>query len=249
MDLCELPADRKHPRHPWELARIRAIKQILTKDGILPRRVLDVGCGDGFTAASLFADDSIQCIFGLDIFLDSEQAQRFSQQHRKMQLHTKAEDLPEDPMDLVMFLDVLEHVEEPVALLQSFVDRHLADSGRVLITVPAFQSLFSEHDRFLKHYRRYNRALLHETVTAAKMRVLRSGYLFGSLLLPRYMQLMQERRGRKTQPSGVGGWRGGTVKTRMVRSILDADNNVMLLAHRLGLTLPGLTGWVLCGLS
>ena len=67
--------------------------------------------------------------------------------------------------------------------------------GSVLITVPAFQCLWSGHDVFLEHRRRYSRTGLEAVVRAAGLQVVRSRYFFG-LLLP-IVATMRLRDGRR----------------------------------------------------
>src|SRR5687767_1499205 len=56
MDLHELP-DQPFQRHPWEIARARFFCRVLAARGALarPRRILDVGAGDGYLAHQLLA--------------------------------------------------------------------------------------------------------------------------------------------------------------------------------------------------
>ena len=56
--------------------------------------------------------------------------------------------------DLILLMDVLEHVDDDVGLLRSALVA-AAEHAYVLISVPAFQRLFSAHDRFLEHKRLY----------------------------------------------------------------------------------------------
>ena len=56
--------------------------------------------------------------------------------------------------DLVLLMDVLEHMTDDVTLLREYVER-VTSGTRFLITVPAFGFLWSGHDEFLRHYRRY----------------------------------------------------------------------------------------------
>ena len=56
--------------------------------------------------------------------------------------------------DLLLYMDVLEHVDDDLGLLTAYLDQ-LERGGRVLITVPAFDFLWSNHDIFLEHKRRY----------------------------------------------------------------------------------------------
>jgi SAM-dependent methyltransferase len=57
--------------------------------------------------------------------------------------------------DLLLLFDVLEHIEDEDAFLQS-VKFHLAESGTLLINVPAHQFFFSDYDRAAGHIRRYS---------------------------------------------------------------------------------------------
>src|SRR4051812_25318096 len=55
-------------------------------------------------------------------------------------------------------------------------------AARLLVTVPAFQFLWSGHDVFLEHKRRYTLASLHSTIESAGLEIIRSRYFFGVLL-------------------------------------------------------------------
>ena len=93
-------------------------------------------------------------------------------------------DLPfrNQEFDLVCLFDVLEHVEEDVASLQA-IRRLLKPGGRVFITVPAHEWLWSTHDDTLHHVRRYSRLSLVQTVTGAGYRLAMLSY-FNSFLFP-----------------------------------------------------------------
>ena len=84
--------------------------------------------------------------------------------------------------DLVLMMDVLEHVPDDVALLKEYADT-MEKGGRVLITVPAFQFLWSGHDVFLEHYRRYTIEMMEKTIRDAGLTPVKSRYFFG-LLFP-----------------------------------------------------------------
>ncbi len=51
-------------------------------------------------------------------------------------------------------MDVIEHVEDDVGLVRGYVDK-VAGGTRFIVTVPALMWLWSGHDVFLEHYRRY----------------------------------------------------------------------------------------------
>ena len=61
---------------------------------------------------------------------------------------------PDEPFDTILMLDVLEHVPNPEQMLGS-AKRVLAPDGRIVITVPAFECLWTSHDDLNHHLRRY----------------------------------------------------------------------------------------------
>ena len=85
-------------------------------------------------------------------------------------------------IDMVLMLDVLEHVEDERSLLDD-VFRILRPKGRLVVSVPAFQALWSRHDELHHHKRRYSRRTLVNVLTAAGFVCERVTY-FNTLLLP-----------------------------------------------------------------
>ena len=61
--------------------------------------------------------------------------------------------------DTVLYIDVLEHIEDDVSALRSAA-AHLASNGLLVILSPAFPLLFSPFDRALGHFRRYTSGTL-----------------------------------------------------------------------------------------
>jgi len=93
-------------------------------------------------------------------------------------------DLPfgNDKFDLVLALDVLEHVEDhKKALLEC--RRVLRKGGSVLITVPALSFLWSKHDVGQGHFRRYNKKMLLDLVSETDYKIDYIGY-FNFFLAP-----------------------------------------------------------------
>ena len=84
--------------------------------------------------------------------------------------------------DLIALLDVLEHIDDDRSSLET-LGKGLAEGGRMLVTVPAYQWLWSKHDELHHHKRRYTRKGLERVVRAAGLEVEDAGY-FNSLLFP-----------------------------------------------------------------
>jgi 2-polyprenyl-3-methyl-5-hydroxy-6-metoxy-1,4-benzoquinol methylase len=177
-------------RHPWETARLRACHRILrARSGPLRgASILDVGCGDAFVLRALSETLGSRRAVGVDASfagLDAQERASHSDGGRLALLDDRRE-LGTERFDLLLFLDVLEHVPDDRGFLGDYVGAHLAAAGgRVLVTAPAFPSLFGAHDVALGHVRRYRRRELEAVAAAAGLRVDASGYLFASLLLVR----------------------------------------------------------------
>jgi 2-polyprenyl-3-methyl-5-hydroxy-6-metoxy-1,4-benzoquinol methylase len=248
MDLREQRADGTDEagarRHPWEVARSRFFRGVIADhvDRAAVTRVLDVGAGDGWFAHELLPDlpEQAQVVCWDINYRSSDLAvpagERISRTARR----------PDGPFDLVLLLDVIEHVEDDDAFLADDVVPLLAAGARAVVSVPAYPSLYCEHDRMLEHHRRYRPADL-RALLARHLRIVASGSLFTTLLAPRAVTVVMERAGRRHEARGVGGWDGGAVLTTALTGVLDADAAVgrRLARQRLvpGARLPGLSTW------
>lgn len=91
-------------------------------------------------------------------------------------------------------MDVLEHVDDDLALLTQY-SGDLPSGARVAITVPAFSFLWSGHDVFLEHRRRYSLVQLEDLVRRAGLEVERGRYFFGLVFpLVAIIRLLENRR-------------------------------------------------------
>jgi SAM-dependent methyltransferase len=255
MDLRERP-QHLIARHPWETARAAFFCTVVrgAHDRGRPLRVLDVGAGDGFVASSLLeqlpAGSTIECHDAnySDDVLRQLQAEAPALTFRRQP--------PEGRFDLIVLLDVLEHVPDDVQFLSRFVSTLLAPDGKVLISTPAYMSLFTQHDVALGHYRRYDAAGLQALIAAAGLVAISSGGLFHSLLLPRLAtKLLELAHGVRSAPApeslgvhaatDLGRWRGGKLTTALVDAALALDTRGSRLAAELGVRVPGLSQWAL----
>lgn len=254
MDLHELP-DQPFQRHPWEIARARFFCSVLAGRGALdrPRRILDVGAGDGYLARQLLVQLPLGSeILCFDPHYTDVQLSRFGQAGGVRFTRER----PAGKFDLILLLDVIEHVADDRELLVRSAEA-LAEGGAILVSVPAWGALYTRHDLFLGHHRRYRPAQLRKVLAAAGLRLEAGGGLFHSLLLVRAGEKLAELgRGRRTRPvpeefgggdeAGVGQWKGGAALTRAIGTLLALDNRASTAAASLGLNVPGLSTWALC---
>jgi SAM-dependent methyltransferase len=177
-------------RHWYYSSKAAAMCRYL--DGLEPSLVLDVGAGSGFFTKYLLEHTAARAGLCVDTGYATARTQEY---HRKaLQFQPSCDSVP---ADLVLLMDVLEHVEDDAGLLVEYV-RRVPTGARFLLTVPAFQWLWSEHDIFLEHYRRYDLDSLQTVVRKAGLVIERCSYFFG-LVLP--MACIQ-RMGRSKQPAG-----------------------------------------------
>ena len=140
-------------------------------------------------------------------------------------------------------MDVLEHVAVDKAFFEMALSK-LKKGGILIIIVPAFQSLFSSHDVFVKHFRRYDSCLLTKVLAGEDVQILRMHYFYFCLFFAR---LAQKKLGltslENEKETGVNGWRFGEkhFATKLVRAVLNTDFALLSLLAKLKLKLPGLS--------
>jgi SAM-dependent methyltransferase len=260
MDLIERSALLER-RHPWEVARARFFLRLLDRLGVRETTAdwLDVGAGDAWFARQLRAvvPAATRIVCWDSHYGDAAARTADTSDARTADagdgpgLEFTAE-RPARSFDGVLLLDVVEHVEEDVSFVGAVVDTCLAPGGWALVSVPAYQGLFSDHDRFLRHERRYSPRALRAVVEAAGLVVTARGGLFHTLLPVRMAQVASQRARRRApdgrrRPEGIGAWRHGPVVTRALVGALGWDTAVSLaVSTRGGPLVPGLSTWVFC---
>ena len=160
-------------RHWYYVSKGRALRAFL--GGIRANEILDVGAGSGVFSKCLLDGGIAQGAICVDPHYKEERAAGHSGKPLAFLRAVKSV-----PQNLVLMMDVLEHVDDDVALLKQYRPQK---SGYVLITVPAFQFLWSGHDEFLEHKRRYSRWMLEDAVAQAGLEIVRLRFFFG-LLFP-----------------------------------------------------------------
>jgi SAM-dependent methyltransferase len=140
-----------------------------------PREVLDIGAGSGFFSRVLLANTDTARATCVDIGYDGDR----DEMHAGKRLAFRRA-IDRSDADLVLLMDVLEHVDDEVALLRPYVDA-VAPGTRFVVTVPAFRFLWSGHDVFLEHRRRYTLASLLAAVRPAGLVPDRCHYYYGAV--------------------------------------------------------------------
>lgn len=140
-----------------------------------PRSVLDVGAGSGFFAREILRATAAERAVCVD---PNYPAERDEQEGGKPILFRRGIDGTD--ADLLLLMDVLEHVDDDAGLLGEYV-RLARPGSTVLISVPAFRWLWSGHDVFLGHRRRYTVRQLEAVARECGVAIDRSCYFFASV--------------------------------------------------------------------
>jgi len=168
--------------HWWYRARREVLADYLTRWGGLQRdaRILEIGCGTGHNLPMLARFGEVDAI-EIDETAGAMAAERLGKPVGTAPL-PELGDVPRGAYDLIAVLDVVEHVADDVAALRAMA-QCLKPGGKILITVPAHQWMWSAHDTVNHHQRRYSKKTLKAALRAAGLRWRKLGY-FNSLLFP-----------------------------------------------------------------
>jgi len=168
--------------HWWYRARRDILSDFLAREAKLPgnARILEIGCGTGHNLPMLASYGEVDAI-EIDEAAAAKASERLGKQVGSAPL-PELDGVEPASYDMVAVLDVVEHVEDDVAALQA-IARALKPGGKILITVPAHQWMWSAHDVVNHHKRRYSKASLTKALDAAGLRPHKLGY-FNSLLFP-----------------------------------------------------------------
>lgn len=174
MDLKEEQTIGGDPASHWYyISKGRAIRSLI---GAGPfASIMDVGAGSGVFSRMLtqagVADEAV-CVD--PNYTDDWIASRADGAIRFVR------SVRESDASLVLMIDVIEHVDDDVALISEYA-RLSRPGTRFLISVPAFDFLWSSHDDFLEHRRRYTLETLERSVRSAGLAPISLRYFFGML--------------------------------------------------------------------
>jgi SAM-dependent methyltransferase len=170
--------------HWWWRVREEVILQELrrSRPEVGWGRILDIGCGDGLFFDELAHLGEVEGVEPDVRLLDPAGPWRHA-------IHAVPFDERFNPphrYDLILLLDVLEHLREPEIALTHAI-RLLAPRGTVLVTVPAHQWIWTRHDEINRHVRRYDRRSFRALAAASGLEVTRERYLFQWLVLAKLL--------------------------------------------------------------
>lgn len=238
-------------RHPWEITRARAITFLLKKHKKKIAHITDVGSGDGYVLQTLIDQKVAGGYSAIDTAYTIGIIEKLKQSlgENAVDFFIKVEQARNNKIasDCILLTDVLEHCIDDKEVLHSLIDENmLINNGMILITVPAYPRLFSQHDNLLKHYRRYSRKQIIETCRSQNLKVEASGYFFLSLLPARIFHLLLQKINMHKPKRSIDNWKGNSYLTRFISLILWLDFRVCYALSGIGIHLPGLSCYCVC---
>lgn len=169
-------------KHWWFQSR-RAIFQSLLDMHLKigePFRILEVGCGNGgnFPLLSRYGQ-----LFGVELD-DGARAKASSRGMATVEKGSLPDALPYkgELFDLIAVLDVIEHVDDDTVAIHA-LKLKLSPGGLLMISVPAYNWLWSEHDNISHHKRRYTLSQIRKLLRKCDLDVVYASY-FNTLLFP-----------------------------------------------------------------
>ena len=169
-------------RHWWYRARREVVAALIERVAQPPKnaQLLEIGCGTGHNLSMLAKFGEVDALEVDDIARGMAE-ERLGRSVLSAPLPQLA-GIPDDRYDLIAALDVIEHIPDDRAALEG-IARVLKPGGKLVMTVPAHQWMWSAHDVVNHHQRRYSKAGLRRLILGSPLRLDSIGYL-NSLLFP-----------------------------------------------------------------
>jgi 2-polyprenyl-3-methyl-5-hydroxy-6-metoxy-1,4-benzoquinol methylase len=186
--------------HFWFKSRRSYIRGLLRNT---PRdaKILDIGCSSGILLNELISDGfNPENLFGIDV---SEKAIANAKTNGLKNVFVMdAQEITLDKkFDVIIASDCLEHLAKDEKALQNWYNL-LAKTGQIMVFVPAFMSLWSQHDEVNLHYRRYTLSQLKSKMQAAGFSITKASYWNFLLLVPVYIARKLTRYSKKKKTTG-----------------------------------------------
>lgn len=169
-------------KHWWFQARKEILLRLIDKycKPSSQAKVLDIGCGTGMVLKYLAKYGEV---WGIDNSPKAVEYAKIRAPNAKIILGELPKKMPAERFDLITALDFLEHIEDDERFLESISDL-LNDKGLLVITVPAFQFLWTGHDEMNLHKRRYTKRVLKEKIERIGLKIEKISYYNTILFVP-----------------------------------------------------------------
>ena len=166
----------------WFEYRANVIAKLFLKYCDIKKTTFDIGGGNGYTTSilrQLMRDGRVGII---------EPSYGACLNARKREIEYVVcgsidETSPERTIDQAILLDVLEHIENPAIFLKNIYNV-MTEKGKIIVTVPAFMSLWSNEDKQAGHFKRYRLNELRKEIESVGFEIKYISYFMCFLYIP-----------------------------------------------------------------
>jgi SAM-dependent methyltransferase len=158
-------------RHWYYRSKAAALRRAVAE--LRPQHILDIGAGSGFFSRHLLAETDAQSTLCVDTGYASDRDDSVAGKP----VHYRR-GIDRADCDLVLMMDVLEHVDDDRGLVRHYATK-VPSGAHFLVTVPAFRFLWSGHDVFLEHKRRYRLPEIETVLRDGGLEIVHGSYYFG----------------------------------------------------------------------
>ncbi len=178
MDLIESGV-REPIKHWYYAHKFWFIRNSNTWNSVNRRLLVDIGAGSALFSKELLRLNLVSEVVAVDVGYEAERENRSGISYCR-KTHNSG-------FTHFLLTDVLEHVEEDGKFLKSIVSEADINSA-FIITVPALMSLWSGHDVYLRHFRRYTKKELYRLVEDSGLHVSSIRYTYSTVFPIAYIQ-------------------------------------------------------------
>lgn len=185
----------------WMMARNQIIYRSVKKAGLAGLPILEVGCGRGIVTG-FFLEKNIDCV-GVELaeinpmpglgnkVITGKDALDFDEQFRQK-------------FKAIMLLDVIEHIENDADFVMKLLKAY-SNVEYLIIAVPARKEIWSNFDKFYRHFRRYDLKMVNELMDKLNFGIISERYFFNFVYLMIWLQnkLGVKRNLNNPQPNGA----------------------------------------------
>jgi hypothetical protein len=173
-------------KHWYYKSKFKALLDILKPVALTD--ILDVGAGSGIFSKMMIRAGKCERAICVDPAYPCDRTELYYGHSIRF-----VRSIDRVDQSLVLMMDVLEHSEDDVSLVRHYIES-MPPGRKVLITVPAFDFLWSGHDVFLGHQRRYSLFSIENCLQTAGLTILRSRFFFGVLFPVVFFMRLASRR-------------------------------------------------------
>ncbi|MBU1017219.1 class I SAM-dependent methyltransferase [Patescibacteria group bacterium] len=174
-------------KYYWLLITRRGIIiNLIKKMGVANNaKILEIGCSSG-PLINLLKHNGFTNNYGIDISVDAINLCKKRDLNNVAIMDGAKTQFEDREFDIIIASDVLEHIKDDQSALLEWY-RLLKPNGKLILFVPAFDFLWSDHDEINNHFRRYNKSSLTKKLKEAQFKVLRISYWNFVLFFPTYL--------------------------------------------------------------